>query len=340
MRRRQSVAALVAVALWGCSGGTSLPDAVSVEVDAPATAAPPPAPECSEAEAAKDATRSYDPLSPMPAPGGAMPSGSKMEEIAQRGRLIVGISGDTLLFGSRNPFTGDLEGFDVDMLKEVALAIFGGRYEDVDDDELIEYRVITYAQRLPALEAGPDNGGVDIVAHTMTINCARWLRIAFSSKYYDAGQKVLVKQDSGFDDVGQLDAANARVCAPLGSTNIDEISDATRYPGLEVVGRADISDCLVALQQGDADAVTGDDTVLAGFVAQDPNTQVVGDTFTKEPYGLGMNVDDIDFVEFVNGVLEDVRSNGRWTEIYEKWLLDTGALDPPAPEPPAAVYGR
>jgi len=340
MRRRQSVAALVAVALWGCSGGTSLPDAVSVEVDAPATTAPPPAPECSEAEAAEDATRSYDPLSPMPAPGGAMPSGSKMEEIAQRGRLIVGISGDTLLFGSRNPFTGDLEGFDVDMLKEVALAIFGGRYEDVDDDELIEYRVITYAQRLPALEAGPDNGGVDIVAHTMTINCARWLRIAFSSKYYDAGQKVLVKQDSGFGDIGQLDAANARVCAPLGSTNIDEISDATRYPGLEVVGRADISDCLVALQQGDADAVTGDDTVLAGFVAQDPNTQVVGDAFTEEPYGLGMNVDDIDFVEFVNGVLEDVRSNGRWTEVYEKWLLDTGALDPPAPEPPAAVYGR
>ena len=69
-----------------------------------------------------------------------------------------------------------------------------------DGESNITYKVITYADRLPNLEAGPDNGGVDIVAHTMTINCNRWLRIAFSSTYFDAGQRVLVKKDSGFDE--------------------------------------------------------------------------------------------------------------------------------------------
>ena len=64
----------------------------------------------------------------------------------------------------------------------MARAIFGV------DDPPIEYRVMNFAERLPALE----NDEVDLVAHTMTINCDRWLRIGFSSTYYDAGQKVLV----------------------------------------------------------------------------------------------------------------------------------------------------
>ncbi len=106
-----------------------------------------------------------------------------------------------MLFGARNPLTNEIEGFDIDMLKEVAKAIFGP-----DGESNITYKVITYADRLPNLEKGPDNGGVDIVAHTMTINCNRWLRIAFSSTYFDAGQRVLVKKDSGFASIEELDA--------------------------------------------------------------------------------------------------------------------------------------
>jgi polar amino acid transport system substrate-binding protein len=257
-----------------------------------------------------------------------------MAAIHDRGKLIVGVSGDTLLFGARNPLKNQIEGFDIDMLKEVAKAIFGP-----DGESKISYKVITYADRLPNLEAGPDNGGVDIVAHTMTINCNRWLRIAFSSTYFDAGQRVLVKSGSGFTTIDALNAAKATVCAPEGSTNIELLrNDQLHFGQLVVLAKPDVTDCLVAMQQGQADAATGDDTVLAGLAAQDPNTEVVGDKFTDEPYGLGMAKDKVDFVRFVNGVIADMRTDGRWSAIYSKWLV--GVLSDTVIDPPPAIYGR
>ncbi len=320
------LAAGVALLVAACSGSATLPSEITGGVattEAPSTPAPR---ECTPAQnSQEDATRSYPRLDPLPAPAN-LPAGSTMAAIRQSGRLRVGVSADTLLFGARNALTGQIEGFDIDMLKEVAKAIFGP-----DGAAKIEFHVIRYDQRLPQLEAND----VDIVAHTMTINCKRWLRIAFSTEYFHAGQKVLVKKGSGFTEVEDLVVAAATVCAPEGSTNIDEITK-PEYTGIVVVGKADISDCLVAMQQGDVDAITGDDTVLAGFAAQDPSTEVVGRQFTGEPYGLGMNAKAVDFVQFVNAVLADVRTSGRWGEIYKTWLIDTGALqgtviDPPVP---------
>lgn len=329
-RRIRVLALLVALGSVGsaCAGDATLPDEVVSDVTSPPTTAAPPQPECTEAEEAEPAVPTYPPLDEQPAPG-QMPDGSTMKEIQDRGQLVVGVSGDTLLFGSRNPLTDEIEGFDIDVLKEVARAIFGEGGED-----RIVYRVITYAQRLPALEAGD----VDIVAHTMTINCRRWKRINFSAVYYQAGQKVLVKTGSGFGSLEDLNAARARVCAPEGSTNIDFLRNDEAYRDVEVIGKADITDCLVAMQQGEADATTGDDTVLAGFAAQDPATEVVGDAVTEEPYGLGTNQDDVDLTRFVNGVLADMAADGTLTDLAQKWLVDTGALEsiedvPPVPAP-------
>ncbi|MFN8020227.1 MAG: glutamate ABC transporter substrate-binding protein [Acidimicrobiales bacterium] len=340
--RRMVAAALAAACLLGvtaCGGDATLPAEVEGQVPETTTTVAPTQPECTDAQLAESPTRTYPPLDPMPEEAAAdmpaMPIGSTMHDIQEKGYLTVGVSGDTLLFGSRNPLTDQIEGFDIDVLKEVAKAIFGD-----DGEDKIVYRVITYAQRLPSLESGD----VDIVAHTMTINCRRWLRIAFSSVYYLAGQKVLVQKDSGFDSIDALNDASARVCAPEGSTNIDYLRDPeNELDGIEVIGKADITDCLVAMQQGEADATTGDDTVLAGFAAQDPSTEVVGDPFTEEPYGLGMslNPDRVDFVEFVNGVLERIRANGRLDEINQDWLVDTGALKPDQITPvPAPDYTR
>ncbi len=327
IRRIAACCALGALVGTACSGDATLPDEVAGSIPAAVTTTPPAAPECTPAEDAVPRVRTYPPLDELPEPG-AMPAGSTMAKIQDSGQLRVGVSGDTLLFGSRNPLNGQIEGFDIDVLKLIARAIFGP-----DGEDRIVYKVITYAQRLPALEARD----VDIVAHTMTINCRRWLRIAFSSVYYQAGQKVLVKDGSGFESVEDLVAAAARVCAPEGSTNIDEIGKPV-YTGIIVVPKPDISDCLVAMQQGQAEATTGDDTVLAGFAAQDPSTELVGDPFTEEPYGLGMNKGDVDLVQFVNAVLEQARDDGELDRIAQRWLIDTGALTskddvPVVPEP-------
>jgi len=264
---------------------------------------------------------SFAPSGPNPAPG-AMPSDTYLKKIQDRGRLIAGVSADTLLLGSRNPLNGQIEGFDIDMLKAISKAIF-------NDPNKIEYRVITTAQRIPALA----DGSVDIVARAMTINCARWKQIDFSTEYYQAGQKVLVAKGSPAKRMEDL--KGKKVCAPNGSTSMDKLRT---FPGVIPVGSDTHTGCLVLFQQGQVDAITGDDTILAGLAAQDPYASVVkAPAFTVEPYGLGVSQKHPEFVRYVNAVLAQMRTDGQWTKAYDSWLK--AALGP-APAPPAAVYGR
>jgi polar amino acid transport system substrate-binding protein len=292
-----------------------------VPTAAPTTSAtsaptPPAAPTC------ENATQSYDPLSPLPEPG-AMPGGTTMAEIQERGRLIVGVSADTFLLGSRNPQTGDIEGFDIDMARAVAEAIFG-------DPERIQLTVITAADRIPVLESGE----VDIVVRNMTMTCARWEQIAFSAEYYRSGQKILVRQGSDITGLETLDGK--RVCAPNATSSMENLMRLA--PEAEPVGSSNHTGCLVLFQRGEVDAITGDDTVLAGLAAQDPYAVVLaGDAFTEEPYGIGVSAEDTDLVAFVNGVLGQMRADGRWQAAYDRWLAPTLGAGTGQPTP---VYGR
>jgi polar amino acid transport system substrate-binding protein len=247
-----------------------------------------------------NALASYAPSGDQPKPG-SMPSGSTMRKIADRGRLIAGVSADTYLLGSRNPLNGKIEGFDIDIVKAVAKAIFG-------DENRYELKVITAAQRIPALQ----NGDVDIVARNMTITCDRWKQIGFSSEYYRAGQKIMVRRGSKATTLADL--AGQKVCAPKATSSMDNL--------IKLAPKA----------------IPGDDTVLAGLAAQDPYAVVPDQkAFTAEPYGIGVNAKNVDLVRFVNQVLAGMRSDGQWTAIYNRWLSE--ALGP-APSPPKAVYGR
>ena len=269
-----------------------------------------------------DALASYEPQGDLPKPGD-MPDGSTMRKIQSRGRLIAGVSADTYLLGSRNPLTGQIEGFDIDMVKAVAKAIFG-------NENAYQLKVITAAQRIPALQ----NGDVDMVARNMTINCDRWKQIAFSTEYYRSGQKVMVRKGSKATSI--TDLAGQRVCAPKGTSSMDNLIKLA--PKAIAVGADNHTGCLVLFQQGAVAAITGDDTVLAGLAAQDPYAVVPDQkAFTAEPYGLGFSSRSVDLVRFVNARLAQMRSDGEWTAIYNRWLR---APLGPAPEPPKAVYGR
>ena len=288
----------------------------------------PPAPQPTTSAPASKPTRcgnplaSYQPSNPLPTPN-TLPAGSTMAKIKKRGRLVAGVSADTYLLGSRNPFTGEIEGFDIDMVREVAEAIFG-------NENSYQLKVITAAQRIPALE----EGDVDIVARNMTINCDRWKQIAFSGEYYRSGQKILVRKGSKANSISDL--AGQKVCAPIGTSSMDNLIKAA--PKAVPVGADTHTGCLVLFQQGEVAAITGDDTVLAGLAAQDPYAVVPKQqAFTSEPYGLGFNEKDVDFVRFVNARLDQMRTNGEWKTLYDRWLRDSlGA----APDPPKPVYGR
>ena len=313
--------AAAALVLAGCTtvSTTAIPT-VPAQVPLPGGAAPAAAPSAAATPDCGDVEASLSPPNPVPSPG-LMPAGSTMARILQRGKLIVGVDQNTLNMGFRDPFTSQIQGFDIDMARTVAQAIFG-------TPDAIQLRALTSDQRIPALQ----HGDVDIVVRTMTITCDRLQQVNFSTVYYDAKQRILVRKNSGITAAEQL--AGKRVCATKGSTSLSTVIALPSKPA--VIGVTDWTDCLVMLQQGQIDAVSTDDVILAGMAAQDRYTEVVGAPLADEPYGMAIPKQNEDFVRFVNGVLERVRTNGTWTASYQRWL--GGLLPGATPAPPAPRY--
>ncbi len=320
-RRRRLATVLSGLLLAGTLSACTLFSYEPTVVPTPTpTTAPSPSGAASAPAKCDKPTASYAPDGQRPSPND-LPAG--LDKIKQRKRLVAGVSADTFLLASRNPENGRIEGFDIDMVRAMAKAIFG-------DENAYQLRVITAAQRIPALQEGT----VDIVARNMTITCDRWTQIAFSSEYYSSGQKVLVRLGSKATSLADL--KGQKVCAPRATSSLENLKRLA--PEAIPVEADNHTGCLVLFQSGEVAAITGDDTVLAGLAAQDPYAVVPTQrAFTAEPYGLGINAGNVDLVRFVNARLEQMRDNGEWTAIYNRWLAEPLG---PAPSPPKAVYGR
>jgi polar amino acid transport system substrate-binding protein len=239
--------------------------------------------------------------------------------IRARGRLIVGLDIGSNLFSFRDPITGEIVGFDVDIAGEVARDIFG-------NPSLVEYRILSSDERITALQKGE----VDAVVKTMTITCDRRKQVNFSTVYLDASQRILAPRDSAISKPADL--SGKRVCVAKGTTSLHRIREIAPPPiVVEVVNWAD---CLVTLQQRQVDAVSTDDSILAGLVSQDPYLHIVGPNMGTQPYGIGVQLDNTGLVKFVNGTLERLRRDGTWNTLYRKWLTVLG----PAPAPPIPRY--
>ncbi|WP_124390587.1 glutamate ABC transporter substrate-binding protein [Rhodococcus wratislaviensis] len=277
----------------------------------PASVIPPPPPDPSSCGAL--ASLRPDPrLQPETAP-----PGSALAAIVARGRLIVGTDQNTNLFSFRDPKTGTLQGFDVDLAREIARDLFG-------DPSKVEFRLLTSAGRFDALEQNE----VDLVVHATSITCERATRVGFSTVYFEAFQRLLVQEGSGISSPADL--AGKRVCTFIDTTSLATIQRTA--PTATIVAVPDWDDCLTTLQQGQADAASTDNSILAGLAAQDPNLEIVGPNMEAEPYGVAANKMNDDLVRFVNRTLERVRTDGTWMSMYDRWLQLVGPTDgPPMP---------
>ena len=301
------------------------------------------------------------------APGFGVPTGPTIDRIVADHKLVVGVSADTYLMGSRNPKTNRIEGFDIEFAQAIARALFEDTAQGFEIGRDIQYRVITAADRIPLL-GGPNAEGeknpaeLDMVIRNFTINCERWDQIDFSAEYYHASQKVLVRAELSKDYAGPSSLAGKKVCAPTGSTSLVNITDPDKGgdPDIVVVQATNHTGCLIKLQQGEVDAITGDDTVLAGLAAQDPyavvpppcpeDAQAEGCQLpiTDEPYGIGIPKGEEDLVRFVNYVLEQMINGPAqdWQRAYNRWLKKplgecTEACEPgDQGVPPELRYGR
>jgi glutamate transport system substrate-binding protein len=222
-------------------------------------------------------------------------AGTTMAKIAAAGKMKVGTKFDQPGFGLKG-LDGTLTGFDVEVAKIIAGAM-GVKAENIEwvespsklREELIE------------------KGTVDLVAATYTINDKRKERITFAGPYYVAGQQLMVKSDNAKIKAPADLKANPdqKVCSVTGSTPAEQIKPYLASPSQLV--QFDVYDkCANALRTGQVQVVTTDNVILLGFVSKSDNTfKLVGEQFTKEPYGIGIKKGDVKFCEFVNKTLKD-----------------------------------
>lgn len=229
-----------------------------------------------------------------------------LDTIKQRGKLVVGVKYDLNLFGLKDPATGKVEGFDIDISKALAKKLLG-------DENKIELKEVTSKTRIPML----NNGEIDAIIATMTISEERKKEVDFSDVYFKAGQSLLVKKDSPIKSVADL-KKGTKVLTAKGSTSAKNVR--AKAPEATVLEFENYAEAFTALKAGQGDALTTDDALLFGMAKQDPNYKVTEGTFSDEPYGIAIKKGDADFVKYVNDFLKELKTSGEYDKIYEKWI--------------------
>jgi len=244
------------------------------------------------------------------------PEGSTMARLADAGEITVGTKFDQPLFGLVGP-NGVPEGFDVEIATLIA-----GKLGIAPD--AIKWTETISANRESFIETGQ----VDIVVATYTINDKRKESISFAGPYYEAGQSILTLA-SNTTIQGPDDLVGTKVCTVSGST--PEQNLLANYPDTDVVPFGTYAECIPPLKNGQVDAVSTDNVILAGFAAEDTELEVRGEPFTQEPYGIGLMKDDTEFRTWINDTLEELEADGSWKAAWE----NTAGTVLPTPEPPA-----
>jgi polar amino acid transport system substrate-binding protein len=247
---------------------------------------------------------------------GEMPEDTTMHEIQESDQLVVGVDENTDRFAARDPRGGEIKGLEVDLVRDIAEAITGSR-------EKVKFRTVLTADKNRVVA----DGKVDLTASAISMTCKRWSQVAFSTEYFTAAHKLMVRESSGINGVADL--SDRTVCVTEGSSSVDlleEVAPDARM--LAVPGR---TDCLVALQEGEADAYLAHDTFLRAMHEQDPlNTVILPEMISTQHYGIAIPKENTDLVRFVNAVLQQMRENERLEFLYDWWLGDD---HPPIPDP-------
>ena len=345
MNRRRPITLLalgLTIGLVGCSSlSNSASDAATkaLESATSTTTATPSSPTTKHADPCGPVdeghlTASFRPDGLTPRTGPA--DDSVMGAIVQRGALEAGVDENTPPLSFRDPRSGDFEGFEIDLLHELAGSMLG---TSAATARVTPLTVIT-SDKVPVVARGE----VDMTASAVSITCSRWEQVDFTIPYFHAAQKVMVGTDrqgrpvlSDGSPLGTADTAAAlndalkgrRVSATAGSTSADAIDE--KLPSAERVEVPARTDCLMALQRGTVDAILLHDTFLLGFEMQDPNTTILAPSLGEQYYGIAVHKGEEDLVRFLNRALVDMRGDSRLQALYE---ANFAGLYPPGELPP------
>ncbi|UJV40231.1 glutamate-binding protein [Streptomyces sp. AMCC400023] len=236
------------------------------------------------------------------------------------GKIKIGIKYDQPGLGLKNP-DGSFSGFDVDVATYVAKEL---GY----DAKQIEFVETKSADRENALA----RGDVKFIAATYSINDERKKLVDFAGPYLLAHQDLLVKADS--DIAKGTDLNGKTLCSVTGSTSAENVKKDIA-PKAQLKEYGGYSECIAGLQSGAVDAVTTDDSILAGFAAQENykgQFKLAGLKLSNENYGIGVKKGDTATVDKINAALEKMVSDGAWETAVKENFGPADYKNEPAPK--------
>lgn len=260
-----------------------------------------------------------------PLPAVSTDARGRLDAIRSAGHITIGVKKDVPLFGLADPATGKLGGFDIEIARGLARRFFPNA-PDIDT-------TITFVEALSKdRERLLQDGRVDLVVSTYSINDARKQLVDFAGPYYIAGQDVLTRRElidngtiNGIEDVN-----GRKVCSVRGSTSLLNLQTAAPKADVSVL-RDKYSECFDELKAGRVDAMTTDDVILLGLAQADNRFALTGNPFRTEPYGVGLPKGDDDLRAFVNDALQEMIDKGEWADAFRATIGQAGALPPLPP---------
>jgi len=249
----------------------------------------------------------------------AVPSDSLVARAVGSNKLTIGIRFDQPGLSQRT-VDGRYVGFDVDVAKYVAAEL------GVDADH-----ITWHDSRPSARETDITSGITDLIVATYSITDKRKQLVAFAGPYFDTGQDLLVRLRST-DITGPENLNGRKLCAVGGTTSAEQVRDKFAQ-AVQLVEYPRYQDCVTALLAGQVDAVTTDDVILAGYVAQNPELlRVVGKPFSAEKYGVGLRKGDGEGRAAVARAIQKMITSGEWLESLNRNIGPSGYRIPPPPQ--------
>jgi glutamate transport system substrate-binding protein len=249
-------------------------------------------------------------------------AGSRMADLAAAGKITVGTKFDQPLFGLKG-LSGKPEGFDVEIAKIIAAKL------GIAEDKITFVESVS-ANREPFLQQKK----VDMVVATYTINDKRDKVVDFAGPYFVAGQDILVAKGNPKNITGPESLKGKKTCSVSGSTPAATVQDKYGLTTSELVLVDAYSKCRDALANGQVDAVTTDNVILSGYVSEAPDKfELLGKTFTSEPYGIGIPEGQEPFCDWINQTLKDAVADGSYKKAFEATAGKVIDTVPTLPEP-------
>ncbi len=237
---------------------------------------------------------------------GAADAQSALETIKKRGKIVVGVKTDFPPFGYVDA-SGKNLGFDVDVAHRFAKALF-------NDDNQVELVAVTSGNRIPFLQSGK----IDIIIATVTITDERRQVVEFSEPYFMSGSLLLVPKQSpvrGLDDL-----VGKTVAVVQGAIQDQDVADL--QPKASRIKFGKVSEAVLAVKGGRADAYVHDDIVILSLARENPDLKAAGTPFRPRPYGIAVRKGDTEFIKWVNAELGRMRQDGTYDRLWKKYFGD------------------